>query len=390
MNLKQAKDKLKQVPKAAGVYNFLDDKKEVLYVGRAINLQNRLKQYFQKNIDSRISEMVNTANDFIFIATKTLLEAVILEAEQIKKYWPKYNIVDRDDRSFSYLMISKTDNYPKPIIIRGRELKKFSPKNVWIFGPYQSQFVLHQALKIARRIFPYSTCEPNSGQPCFEYQIGLCPGTCLGKLSPQEYKENIKKLALLFQGNKQKLFKLLKQDNPEKIKALENLQEVALLQKEKDLSQPILERIEGYDISHLSAKEAFASLVVATNGEIDKSEYRLFKISEKNSGDDLRSLQEALERRLKHTEWPYPNLIFIDGGKPQIDFIANYFDRNNIRIPVVGLSKYGGDKLVFPKNTPRNIKLLISSLKPDLQKLREEAHRFSLSASRRRRRLNVK
>ena len=387
MNLKIAKEKLKTVSKGSGVYRFLDDKKEILYIGRAINLQNRLKQYFQKNVDSRIEEMVSQAEDFLYIETSSLLEAIILEAKNIKKYWPKYNIKDRDDRSFSYLMISKKDDYPKPIIIRGRELKKFSPKNVWLFGPFQSQFILHQALKIVRRVFPYSTCQPSCGQPCFDYQIGLCEGICLGKISVEDYRDNIKKLVLLFQGEKKQLFKLLKKENPEKIVALENLQEVALLQREKDLSQASLERIEGYDISHLNSKEAFSSLVVLSNGEIDKSQYRLFKISEENSGDDLRSLREALKRRLKHHEWTYPNLIFIDGGKPQIDFISNYFSENNIRIPIVGLSKYGGDKLVFAKNIPKNIKLLISSLKPDLLKLREEAHRFSLQASRRRRKI---
>jgi excinuclease ABC subunit C len=174
MNLK-LKNKLKTIPKEPGVYFWLNKTRGVLYVGRATNLKNRLGQYLQKNISPRIAEMIELADDISYEVTDTLLEAIILEAKNIKKFWPKYNIVDRDDRSFLYLVIPKTD-FPKPLIIRGKDLKKFSAGRAKIFGPYQSFYLLQSALRLIRHIFPYGNCTPHSGRACFDYQIGLCPG----------------------------------------------------------------------------------------------------------------------------------------------------------------------------------------------------------------------
>lgn len=100
------KEKSKLAPQAPGVYFWLDEKGEVLYVGRATSLKNRLSQYFQKNIEARIAEMVSTAKSIRWEKTETLLEAIILEAKEIKRYWPKYNVRDRDNRSFIYVVIS--------------------------------------------------------------------------------------------------------------------------------------------------------------------------------------------------------------------------------------------------------------------------------------------
>ncbi|MCF7795005.1 GIY-YIG nuclease family protein [Patescibacteria group bacterium] len=377
----------KKAPHKPGVYKYLDKDENILYIGRATSLRSRLKQYFQKQVDDRIKEMVLLADNIEYIETASVLEAIILEANLIKKYWPKYNVKDKDDRSFSYLIIDKRQDFPKPVIVRGRELKKFISDKVAVFGPYQSQYLLRRALKLIRQVFPYSTCEPNSARACFDYQIGLCPGVCISEISSKEYKKNIEKIVMLLKGERTRLIKTLKKENPEQVEALKNLQEVTLLQKEKDLKTPELSRIEAYDISHLSAKEAYGSMVVFTNNEIDKSQYRLFKISEENSGDDLHSMLEVLSRRLKHLEWPRPDIILLDGGKPQVDFLSHYFDENNITIPLVGLSKYGGDVLVFRKGTNKSVKELIKLLKPKLQELREEAHRFCLQASKKRRRI---
>ncbi len=386
--MKKDLEKLKKTPKEPGVYRFLDSEGNILYIGRAINLNNRLKQYFQKNTENRIFEMINTASDFKYETTDTLLEAIILEANLIKKYWPKYNIRDKDDRSFVYLGINRKDKYPKPFIIRGRDLEKFSYNKIDIFGPYKSVYILRQALRVIRRIFPYSTCKADSGKACFDYQIGLCPGACISAIEKKEYKKNIDNIILLLKGEKKRLMKKLLKENPNKAKALENIQEVSLLQQEDSLKTKKLNRIEGYDVSHLSGKETVTSMVVLTNGEIDKSEYRLFNISNANSGDDLRSLEEALTRRLKHKEWGRPDLIMLDGGKPQLEFIYKLFYRNNISIPLVGISKYGGDELVFSRDVKKVQKELVISLKSELLKLREEAHRFSKKASIRRRKLN--
>lgn len=375
MNLK-LKNKLKTIPKKPGVYFWLAKNKKILYVGRATSLKNRLSQYFLKNIEPRISEMVDTATNIKYEVCDSLLEAIILEAKYIKKYWPKYNIKDRDDRSFIYVVIPKTE-FPKPIIVRGKDLKKFPASTAKIFGPYQSFYLIQNALKLIRHLFPYSTCSIGSGKACFDYQIGLCPGACINEITAKDYQKNIKDIILLLSGNKKKLVKKLIKENPEKAKALKHLQDVSLLTKEDNLGEKKVSRIEGYDISHHGGKESYGSMVVFENGEANRSEYRLFKIKEAPEGDDERSLAEVLIRRFKHNEWAYPELIMIDGGSPQISFIDKIFQKNNINLPIVGISKFGGDKLVYSAKTNKSLKALTENIKPTLLKLREEAHRFA-------------
>lgn len=370
------KEKLKTSPKAPGVYFWLDEKGEVLYVGRATNLKNRLSQYFQKNIEARIAEMMTNAHELRWQETETLLEAIILEAKEIKKYWPKYNIRDRDNRSFVYVVIGNED-YPKPIIIRGQDLKKFPEEKYNIFGPYQSQRLIFNALRLIRRVFPWSTCVPENGKACFDYQIGLCPGTCLGIINKKDYQKNIKHLKMLLSGERTRLLKQLAKENPLQEKALRHLQEVTLLTKEDSLDIPHLNRIEGYDISHLSGKETYGSMVVFSGAEADKAQYRLFKLKEVHNGNDETALLEVLTRRFKHTEWPLPDLIMIDGGAPQISFLTRELAKSNLYPLLVGISKFGGDKLVFARGTKNNTKELAKSLKAVLLKVREEAHRFA-------------
>lgn len=370
------KSKLKEIPSQPGVYFWLDKDETVLYVGRATSLKNRLSQYFQKDIEPRIAEMVATAKNLRWLVCDSLLEAIILEAKYIKEYWPKYNVVDRDNRSFLYVVIPGGD-YPKPIIVRGQDLKKFPESKAKVFGPYQSRTLLSNALRLIRPIFPWSNCVPKSGKACFDYQIGLCPGACIETITPAAYKKNINNLILLLSGERTRLLKKLAKENPNQAKALKHLQDVSLLTREDNLSEKKLSRIEGYDISHLNGQEAYGSMVVFSGGEADKNEYRLFKIKDAPRGDDERALTEVLLRRLKHKEWQVPELIMIDGGAPQISFISRELSKININIPLVGISKFGGDKLVFTRGASANFKELAKNIKPTLLKLREEAHRFA-------------
>jgi len=370
------KDKLKDIPRQPGVYFWWDKSGNILYVGRATNLRSRLSQYFQKNREKRTAEMVSLAYDISYEVTETVLEAVILEAANIKKYWPKYNIVDRDDRSFVYVVIPKTQ-FAKPVIIRGQDLKSFPAGRFKIFGPYQSYYLLRQALRLIRQIFPYSTCSPKSGRACFDYQIGLCPGVCLGIISPLDYKKNIDNICLLLDGQKKRLVKKLAIDNPAQLKALKQIQDVALLRKEDDLGLVKLSRLEGYDISHLAGRESYGAMVVAVNGEPARDQYRLFKIKDAPAGDDERALAEMLLRRFRHSEWPRPDMIMIDGGTPQISFLSRVLAENNISLPLVGISKFSGDKLIFQAGAKKDWQELANNLKSTLLKLREEAHRFA-------------
>lgn len=375
-SLEKIKKLIKLSPALPGVYFWLGKNKQILYVGRATNLKNRLGQYLQKKVDARISEMVSLATSVRYEQTDSVLEAIILEAKYIKKYWPKYNVKDRDDRSFIYLVIPKKD-FTTPLIIRGHDLKKFPAGSAKIFGPYQSYYLLKNALRLLRHLFPYSTCRAHSGHACFDYQIGLCPGTCVAKISARDYQKNINDLSLLLGGQKKRLLKRLLKENPAKAQALKHLQEVSLLTQEQNLNEQRLSRLEGYDISHHAGKDSYGAMAVFINGEPDTSLYRLFKIKATPSADDERALLEVLLRRFKHSEWPLPELIMIDGGLPQISFLNKELNNLNISIPLVGISKFGGDKLVFSSTVKKTQKLLAENIKPTLLKLREEAHRFA-------------
>ncbi len=370
------KHKIKDFPNQPGVYRFLDINKQILYIGRATNLRKRVAQYFRKDLDPRIAEMVEQAKDIKYQTTDTVLEAILLEARKIKEHWPKYNIRDKDDKSFVYLVFPLT-KFSYPILIRGHELKKFPVSKNKIFGPFQNQYLIKNALKIIRRIFPYSTCTPNQGKACFDYQIGLCPGTCIGEIDEKEYQKNIHNIIMLFAGQKKRLMTRLKTENPEQAEAFEKIQEVTLLTQDEIESTKGVSRIEAYDISHLTGQDTYGAMAVMTNGKPDKSQYRLFKIKSAPKHDDLRALAEMLTRRFNHPEWPRPDLILIDGGKPQIDYLNQLFQDRNLSIPLVGLSKYAEDKLVYPGKTKTSIKVLVQSIKPLLLQIRDEAHRFS-------------
>ncbi|MCX6736992.1 MAG: GIY-YIG nuclease family protein [Candidatus Parcubacteria bacterium] len=374
------KDQIKKIPDKPGIYFFIDSKNKILYIGRAISLKRRLANYFQKNLESRIREMVNLAKTIKFQTTDNLLEAIIYEALAIKKHWPKYNIKDNDDRSFIYIVIDENQKYPKPIIVRSKEADKFlntARKKIHIFGPYQSLYLVKNALQIIRRIFPYSLCKPNS-KPCFDYQIHMCPGICCGQILISDYRRNISHIVMLLNGQKQKLLSKLIKENPEKAKALKHIQDVTLLQKENSLIKiKSFRRLEGYDISHLSGRETFGAMVVFSDFLPDKKSYRLFKIKSAPAHDDLRALAEMVQRRFKHLEWPKPDLILIDGGKPQVQFLSLVLSRLKINIPLVGLSKMDNDRLVFGKNIKKSTEEMILTLYDNLKSLRDEAHRFA-------------
>jgi excinuclease ABC subunit C len=369
-------DTAKQFPLGPGVYIYKNSDGKPLYVGRATSLRRRVLQYFRKDIDPRIGEMVSLASTVDYIATETVLEAIILEANLIKKYWPKYNVKDKDNRSFVFLVIPKTD-FPRPIIARGRELESFPVSSAQVFGPYQSLTVVKNALKIIRRIFPYSTCT-QTGKPCFDYQIGLCPGVCIGAITKKEYQKNIHNIILLLKGEKNKLLKKLTKENPHAALSLQHIQDVTLVDREEYVSDSSdFNRIEGYDISHFAGKETYGSMVVFINGMPDKTQYRLFKIKDAPANNDLEALKEMLERRLKHAEWPYPDLILIDGGRPQIEYLSTTMAPFQAKTAWLGLSKLNGDHLVFPAGAKNVFKDLAQTIKRTLQQVRDEAHRFA-------------
>lgn len=375
-------EQAKKLPNKPGVYMFLGAKGVILYIGRANSLKSRTASYFRKDVDPRIAEMVGLADELKHFVTETIIDSVILEANLIKKHWPKYNVREKDDRSFVYIIIDKTD-YPKPIIARGKELNKFPTEDFFVFGPFKSFKIARDILRIARKFFHYSACKPLSGKPCFHYQLGLCPGVCVGAISKKDYGKIIDNLVMFLSGDKKRLIKKLKKEDPSKAVNLKYMQDVALLEKGESCKADRFNRIEGYDISHFAGKESYGAMAVFENGHENKNEYRLFKIKEAPANDDLRALEEVIVRRFNHKEWRRPDLILIDGGRPQILHIRRVLNGAGIIIPVVGISKLNGDKLVFPAGTKKSFQELAEASKNLFLRIRDEAHRFANFARKR-------
>lgn len=388
--------KCKKFPSSPGVYLFKDAKGTVLYVGKASSLKTRVSSYFQKAHDVKTELLIRSIASVDCEQTDTLLEATFREAELIKKFQPKYNIQQKDDKSFIYVGITK-DAYPRVLMVRGRELQKLGEESYKAtFGPFASAELLRSLLKLVRKIIPFSTCAEGANRPCFYYHLGTCPGVCTGEISKKEYNKIINNVILFFRGRKKRVIQNLKREmkglaKQEKFEAaakirnqlynLKHIQDSILLKREVPPKSAPFMRIEGYDISNISGAYATGSMVVFEKAEPNKKEYRRFKIKTIRGSNDVGMLKEVLLRRLKHSEWSLPHLILIDGGRGQVNAAQEVLKGAGLDIPVLGLAKGPNRKKVifyFGKmegDTEKHIRNLTGVL----IRVRDEAHRFAVS-----------
>ena len=400
------KQKLSKLPVDPGVYFHKNAAGEIIYVGKAAVLKNRVRQYFQKSKkDPKTEALVAEIFDTDWIVVDTEMDALFLEAEMIKRYMPKWNILLRDDKAVSYVRISTNEEVPDISFTR----TPMDDKATYV-GPFYGKGTVERALRILRRIFPYYD-KPYSGKKTLNTDLGLTPGIEIGKTTPKDYKRNLKKLIRYLKGDREKLLKELEKTMKEEAKAgnfelaAEARDQLFGLRKLKkrivfsdkeflDISsdkalkelQELLElpepprRIEGYDISHQSGKDTVGSMVVFINGAAARSEYRKFKIRT-STNDDLKSMQEVITRRLKHKEWDYPDLIILDGGKTQVNAILSLVEPFNI--PVIGRDKSGDhSKSAEVKIVTINgiYKLSNSShIARLIARIDEESHRFAIT-----------
>lgn len=381
-----------KLPETPGVYLMKDARGGLLYIGKAANLKRRVSSYFLRSHDHRIEKMIGKIHSIVYQKTDTALEALILEAKLIKKNQPPYNILEKDDKSFLFVEITN-EPFPRVLLVRGKEKKAANGTH---YGPFILGASIREALRIVRRIFPWNM-HPDAvvgtlPKPCFDYQIGLCPGTCVGAVSRRDYAKVIRGIKLIFEGKKERIIKILEKEMNRASKTLEfekaaklrgqifslkHIQDVALI-RDADFGFPGAKsepsRIEGYDISNISGGSAVGSMVVFTNGKANREQYRKFKIRTFKSANDVGMLREVLRRRFRHSEWPLPTMILIDGGKGQVNAVREVLDEAGFRIPVVGIAKGSKRKKnefvgAIPESIPE--KTLI--------RVRDEAHRFAIS-----------
>jgi len=397
---------LQKIPTSPGCYIYRNKRGEVIYIGKAINLKKRTSQYFQRDdaLGPKTKSLVSQIDSVQTLTVNSEIEALILESSLIKKYLPKYNSQLKDNRSYLYICISKSKI---PVITTAHYSNL--PEKSDIYGPFPSGASVKSLLKTIRRLFPFRSSPKHAQKQCLYCHLNLCPGP---NPDPVIYRQNITKIKKILNGRFNSLIKTLnkemkiaaKSEDFEKAQIIKNqvdslnyivsgwhnlknlyadinLPQDKQSQAIKDLLTTLkphlninkLQRIECFDISQLGTKYFVGSMVVWQNGDLDNSAYRKFKIRTKATPDDQYMMKEVVYRRLKHPEWGTPNLIVVDGGKPQVSAVSSI-----TKIPLIGLAKREETIIIKNKNSWQEIKLPQKSQALLLLiRLRDEAHRFA-------------
>jgi uvrABC system protein C len=381
---KQLSKKLKELPNSAGVYFHKNSKGEIIYVGKAANLKNRVRQYFQnsRGKDPKTEALVAEIAMTDWIEVETEIDALFLESEMIKRYKPQYNILLRDDKSSTYVRIGFRDKIPH-VSFTKNPLDDFAE----YFGPFYNSNAVKKSVRLLRRVFPYYLSEKMPARNSLDFQIGLTPG--LENFEPNspeyqqkmtEYKRNLRQLSRYLKGER----KMLQLEIEKEMLDFANEQNFEMAAKKRNQLRDLSElgrqvifsneefldiskdhalvklaeilsletpprRIEAYDISHTGGENNVASMVVFTNGLSDKREYRKFKMIT-GGNDDFLHMKEVLIRRFskRNEKWGWPDLVLIDGGKGQLSAVREVLPRD---ILAIGIAKRD-EEIIFDTQNP--------------------------------------
>lgn len=394
-----------------GVYFFEDKEKKPLYIGKSINLKSRLKQHFE-------GFQTNTTKSALFIPqTKTIyyksfsndIQAIIAESNYIKTFSPKYNSIQKDGKSNLYIVFTNPPQ-TKVVFSRATDLQEFDLDSYskQVFGPYTSARIATILHKQIRKMFGICLNPFNSqNKACFNYHLKQCPGACCGEVSITEYQKRLglgkKFLSGEFTDLRKHYLREIKKNS-----ANQNYEIAAKLKYEYDKLQEVLDsgnvnlllklsesipstqdkvsstlnhpklsntpkRIECYDLAHLQGKNYVGAMTVMDQGYLKKADYRHFHINDSSS--DPYAMREIITRRFQHSEWEWPDLIVLDGGKPQLNIVLPIVPPT---IAVIALAKKR-ETLIYYDQQNKITELNLSLDDPVLNQLillRNEAHRF--------------
>lgn len=398
----------KKLPGAPGVYFFMGARKEILYIGKATSLRNRVRSYFAADIKEKRSElieqMVQKAKTVEWTETDSVLEALILETNLIRTHKPHYNTRSKDDKSYNHLVITN-EEWPRVLVVRGKDLtEQFQEHEIkYEFGPFPSGQLFREALKIIRRLFKFYDTKKTvgteksgvtKGKIDFNRQIGLYPSD----ENRDEYKRTIRHIKLFFEGKKAQVIKELEKEMMQlakaekfeeahilkkRIFALQHIQDIALIKDDSRVYRDEKRiRVEAYDIAHLQGSDMVGVMTVIEGGEPAKAEYRKFSIKSLGNTNDPAALREVLTRRLRHPEWPFPQLIVVDGNSVQKRAAELALKQHGSVIPVVAVvknEKHRPERLIGQKK-------LLDTYKNDILLANAESHRFAVNYHREKRR----
>lgn len=395
-----------------------DKNSNVLYIGKAASLKKRVSSYFRKDRSPspRTQLMVEKVRDISFIVTGSEAEALITESAFIKEYKPRYNVALKDDKSYPYLKLTTNEDFPRLVLTRRK--KSDEADGAIYYGPYTDVKLLRKAIGIMKRIFPLRSCRRMLKKACLDYRIGQCYAPCIGAVDKEMYADIVRELKLFLDGKRDRLIDELSKKM--KVASVKKNYEKAAIFRDRIIALSVVpktirkvlypnvlhvekkirpydeimalkyilglkrvpRKIEAFDISNISGKEAVGSMITFIDGGPSKNDYRKFKIRTVAKIDDYKMMQEIIRRRyerVKLERLPCPDLIIIDGGKGQLNAASSILEELGFeRIPVIGIAKrfehiyLKGRKepIIFSQN---------SSILHLIQQLRDEAHRFAIS-----------
>ena len=387
-------EELKNLPVGPGVYLHHNAEGEIIYIGKARNLKNRVSQYFQTTRDRsvKIQMMVSHIAYFEYILTETENDALLLENRLIKKYMPRYNTLLKDGKTYPYIKVTVSEDFPRLMKVRN----VYKDKNKY-YGPYPHEMIVNEIIDLLNSVYHLRTCsrklpeETGKKRACLNYHIHRCDAPCEGLISREEYAERIVQVRKYLDGNSSEILQYLKEkmedaasrmeyeraaewkellfaarriktelsrrkdwkvleQNEERIRSEEVQTRGAVEELSDILGIRYARRMESYDISNISGYESVGSMVVYVDGRPKKSDYRKFRIKTVEGPDDYASMAEVLKRRLTHkgdgSFDALPDLILIDGGKGQVNAVLEVIDKLILeghtelsRIPVCGMVK---------------------------------------------------
>lgn len=396
------------LPDTPGVYFFIGKRREILYIGKATSLRNRVRSYFSGDLvekrSSLIAQMVAETQKIEVTETDSVLEALLLETNLIRTHKPRYNTVSKDDKSFNHLIITR-EEFPRVLVVRGKDMVQY-PDEILLhhFGPFPQGTLFKEALHIIRKLFQFydvhaPTADTSSkfvrGKIDFNRQIGLYPD----EQSKAVYARTIKHIALFFSGEKAKIITDLERammlhakkmefeeahELKRKIFALKHIHDVALIKDEMRTYRDDRQyRIEAYDVAHLQGSNHVGVMTVVISGERRPSEYRTFTIKTVQGANDVAALSEILGRRLEHTEWDMPALIVVDGGTQQRNAAQKVLDHAGVVIPLAAVVK---DEKHRPKRV-LGARSIVALHHDAILLANAESHRFAINTHRKKRKI---
>jgi len=372
-------DKLKNLPEKPGVYIMRDQYNEIIYIGKAINLKNRVRQYFQnsKNQHPKVAAMVERITDLEYIITDSELEALILECNLIKKHRPKYNVMLKDDKQYPYIKITIKEDYPRLLIVR--EIKKDGAK---YFGPYTDVTAVNRTIDLLKGLFPIRYCSKNISRaigkerPCLNYHIKKCIGPCRGNVSKEQYRELIDSIIMMLEGKQEEVLKELEDkmhqaaENLDFEKAAEirdNMNSlIKIAEKQKVISSALIDQ----DIIAFALNESESCIQVffVRGGKLIGREHFLI---EDTKLSDSKEILSSFIKQYYGSDALIPREIILQEEIDEINIIERWLsDKKGGRVKLVVPRRGEKQKLIemVSRNAEDTLRLLIEKQKNDTEK----------------------